>query len=53
MKEPWIVFCLNGKELCAITVRGSFTEEITVTRELLAYENGVAVDDISWKVKTR
>lgn len=53
MKEPWIVFYLNGKELCAVTVRGSFAGEIAATKELLAYENSVSVDDIVWKVKTR
>ena len=46
MKEEYIVFYHNEKELAAYTVRGTFAGELDATKELLAYENGIAVQDI-------
>ena len=40
MKEPWIVFLYQGKEVCAFTVRGTFPGEIDATKDLLAGEYG-------------
>ena len=54
MAEPWIVFYyLDRKELAAITVRGSFAGEVQATKELLAQEHHVPVDDISIKIVQR
>ena len=47
MVEKWKVFYCNGKELCAYTVKNTFGGEEDATRELLAYENGVSVSDIT------
>ena len=46
MKEMWMVFTLDGKELWRCTVRGLFPGELTNTKAVLAYENGVDEDDI-------
>lgn len=41
-KEPrWITFSIDGKEIAAVTVKGTFHGEIKATIELLAYEKGV------------
>ncbi len=53
MKEPWIVFCLQGKELCAVTVRGSFPGEVTATKEQLAAENHCDQNEIQIKIVDR
>ena len=53
MKEPWIVFYLDGEELCAVTADDSFAGEIAETREQLAYENDVTADEISWQLEMR
>ena len=42
----WITFSLNGKEIAAFTVKGYVPGEIQATKELLAYEKGVAPSDI-------
>ncbi len=44
--EEYIVFYHKEKELLAYTVRGTFAGEAEATKELLAYENGIAVQDI-------
>ncbi len=53
MKEPWIVFYLQDKELCAITVRGSFPGEITATKEQLAAEHGCSKKEIHTEIIVR
>lgn len=53
MKEPWIVFYLHDKELCAISVRGSFPGEITATKEQLAAEHGCSSKEIKIKILDR
>lgn len=41
-QEPrWITFNIDGKEIAAITIKGTFPGEIKATAELLAYEKGV------------
>ena len=45
----WLVFYLRGKELCRYTVSGTFAGEMQETRCLLAYENGVSLDEITVK----
>ena len=46
-KEPWVVFTdPTGKELCAYTVRGTFSEEYIETQKLIAAENGLQVKDV-------
>lgn len=49
----WKVFYLNGKELMAYTMKGSFAGEELATKEMLAYDHGVSVDDIQTKLEER
>lgn len=51
--ENWFVFYHGNKELCAYTVRGTFEGELESTKELLAYENGVHVNEISVAIEKR
>ncbi len=53
--EKWIVFkdTQTGRELCAYTIRGTFPGELEATRELLAHENGLQVDQISATIESR
>lgn len=44
--EEYIVFYHKEKELAAYTVHGTFAGELEATKDLLAYENGIAVQDI-------
>lgn len=37
----WITFNIDGKEIAAVTIKGTFPGEIKATAELLAYERGV------------
>jgi len=54
MKEPWIVFYdAQGRELCAITVRGIMPGEIGETINLLAHEQGISTGEISFAEVTR
>lgn len=53
MKEKYKVFKLNGKELCAYTLRGTFAGEEEATKELLAYENNCQATDISVSIEER
>ena len=55
MKELWLVFTdINtGKELCAYTLRGTFTGEMQATKEALALENHISIDEIEVKTKIR
>lgn len=52
-EEPWVVFTLNGKELAAYTVRGTFPGELQATKESLAAEKGVDVSQIKHRIETR
>lgn len=38
-RELWLVFTLNGKELCSYTVRGTSDGEFEATKDLLAFEH--------------
>ena len=49
----WKVFYLNGKELMAYTMLGTFAGEEQATKEMLAYDHNVSVDDIEVKVEER
>lgn len=50
----WVVFYdLNGKELLAYTVKGTFAEERENTKKLLAAERGIEPEDISVKIEIR
>lgn len=51
--EKWKVFYYNGKELCAYTLYGTFDGEEQATKELLASENGISINDIMVKIETR
>lgn len=55
MGELWKVFydSKTGKELSAYTLRGTFDGEEQATRELLAYEKGIAADQIQTKIERR
>jgi hypothetical protein len=44
--QSWIVFTLEGRELCRITAEEVSADEPNQTRSLLAYENGCPVDHI-------
>ena len=50
MKEMCMVFLLDGKELWKCTIRGMFPGEMTYTKAVLAYENGVDEDDIEIRI---
>lgn len=52
-KKAWKVFYLNGKELCAYTLEGSFAGEEQATKEMLAYDHNVSVDDIEVRIEKR
>lgn len=52
--EPWVVFTDPvGKELCAYTIEGTFAGEMQATKELLAAEHNIAVEDISVAIQQR
>lgn len=55
MKEFCLVFTdINtGKELCAYTLRGAFSGEMQATKEALALENHISIDEIEVKAKIR
>ena len=48
--ERWVVFEANGKELLQITADDVFPGEIKETKELLAYEKKINVEDITTKI---
>ena len=52
MKEPWVVFFLDGKEICRYTVRGMFPGEREETIKLLASEHDVPISTIYFAVIT-
>lgn len=45
-KAKWITFSLNGKEIAAISIKGSFPGEVKETVALLAYEKKVDPSEI-------
>lgn len=51
--EKYKVFRLNGKELCAYTIYGTFEGEEQSTLELLASENNCSTSDISVTIEIR
>jgi hypothetical protein len=51
--EQWKVFYINGKEVGSYTIFGTFAGEEQATKELLASENGVNINDIIVKIETR
>lgn len=53
MKEPWIVFYFQSKEVFAMTVHGTFPGEIEATKAQLAAENGCGPGDITIEIATR
>lgn len=52
-KKLWKVFYLNGKELCAYTLEGSFPGEEWATIEQLAFDHDVPVEAIDVKIEKR
>lgn len=52
-KECWKVFYLCDRELCAYTVKDTFDGEEESTKQFLALENGVAVEDIQVRIERR
>ena len=53
MAEPWLVFLLDGKEICSYTMRGSFKGEREETVKLLAKELKVDPEEIKMEVRYR
>lgn len=53
MKEPWIVFYHQEKEIAAYTVCGTFQGERQATIDLLAAERGIDPADITTKIEER
>lgn len=51
--EKWKVFYYKGKELGAYTLYGTFKGEEEATKELLANENEIAVEDIEVVIEER
>lgn len=51
--KKWKVFYLNGKELMRYTLKGTFAGEEQATKEMLAYDHGVSVEDIQTKLEER
>jgi hypothetical protein len=51
--EKWKVFYYNNKELCAYTLNGTFKGEEQATKEALASENGININDIIVKIEIR
>lgn len=51
--EKWKVFYYNGKELGSYTLDGTFEGEEQATKELLAAEHGINVNDIKVKIEER
>ena len=51
--ELWKVFYYNNKELCSYTLYGTFKGEEQATKELLASENKININDIIVKIEMR
>lgn len=52
-KERYIVFKLNGAEILAYTVRGTFQGELQNTKELLAAKYNCKPEDITVELEDR
>lgn len=52
-KEKWKVFYHKEKELCAYTLYGTFEGEEQATKELLAAEKNININDIQVKIEER
>lgn len=52
-KELYKVFYLDGKEILAYTLRGTYPGEEQATKELLACDKGVDVDRIKTNIVER
>lgn len=52
-KKKWKVFYHNEKELCAYTLEGTFAGEESATKEMLAYEKGIDIEEIKVVIETR
>lgn len=50
MREKWLVFYHNGKEICRYTLRGTFTGERENTVQLLAAERGIDASEITFAI---
>lgn len=51
--EKWKMFYYSGKCLGGYTIRGTSSGEEESTKALLAYRNGVSVDDIEVRIEYR
>ena len=51
--EKWKVFYYGEKELGAYTLYGTFEGEEEATKELLASENGISIEDIKVVIEER
>lgn len=53
MKKLWVVFReRNGTILCAYTAKGTFQGELAATKQLLASERGIPIEDVCVTVET-
>lgn len=46
-KEAWVVFFVDGREVCAYTLRGTFAGELEATKEQLAFDRGILPSQIT------
>lgn len=53
MKEPWVVFYYEGRELASYTLRGTFPGELEATAAELAAEKNIPLEGIRWVVENR
>lgn len=53
MREKWLVFYHEGREICAYTLRGTFQGEREDTIALLAHERGIPAEEITCQVEER
>lgn len=51
--KKWKVFYYEGKELCSYTLEGTFIGEEEATKELLASENEIDINDIKVLIEER
>ena len=52
LKRMWVVFYCGGRELLRYTLKDEAPGERKATKELLAYENGVRVEEIDTGIET-
>ena len=53
MREEWLVFRHEGRELCAYTLRGTFPGERQATIKQLAHDKGIPAEEITVTVEKR